>query len=64
MPVRNRDALTLALSMNRPFRREVLECASPLALFDNPGPSESGRGLPQYKTLARGSWPRWAISES
>jgi hypothetical protein len=45
----------LALSMNRPFCREVLECASPLALFDDLGASESGRGLPQSKTLTRGS---------
>src|ERR1041384_1955258 len=32
--------------------RQVLECASPLALSDA---IQSGRGLPQSKTLARGS---------
>ena len=41
--------------MNRPFCRKVLDCASPLALFDDPRASESGRGLPQSKTLTRGS---------
>jgi hypothetical protein len=46
---------TSSLSMNRPKLREVLECASPLALFDRLGVPESGRGLPQSKTLARGS---------
>ncbi len=40
--------------MNRPHRRKVLECASPLALSDGPTRSESGRGLPQSKTP-----PRW-----
>jgi len=49
--------------MNRPFGREVLECAmgqsgsDPLALFDDHGASESGRGMPQSKPLARGSLP-------
>jgi hypothetical protein len=44
----------MTLSMNRSFRREVLDCASPLALFYEPGTLESGRGLPQSKTLTRG----------
>jgi xylan 1,4-beta-xylosidase len=35
--------------------RQVLECASPLALSANLDTSESGRGLPQSKTLSRGS---------
>jgi hypothetical protein len=33
--------------------REVLDCASPLALWNNPGPVESARGLAQSKTLSR-----------
>jgi len=48
--------------MNRPSHREILDCASPLAL-SHPAPGRnSGRGLPQSKTLARqrpfsrGSW--------
>jgi hypothetical protein len=45
------------LPMNRPFCREVLECASALALCDGHGASESGEAPPQSKTLARGSWP-------
>jgi len=43
--------------MKRPFCRKFLDCASPLALFDDLRASESGRGQPQSKTLARGSWP-------
>jgi hypothetical protein len=39
--------------MNRPRVRQVLDCASPLALWPIPAPSESGRGLPQSKTLSR-----------
>jgi len=39
--------------MNRRFCREVLDCASALALFDGQSASEGGRGLPQSKTLAR-----------
>ena len=48
--------------MNQPAHREVLECASPLALSDLVRERKSGRGLPQSKTLARqrpfsrGSW--------
>ena len=48
--------------MNQPAHREVLECASPLALSDLVRGRKSGRGLPQSKTLARqrppghGSW--------
>jgi len=37
--------------MNRPKGREVLDCASLLALFGGPATLESGRGLPQSKTL-------------
>jgi hypothetical protein len=55
------SALNSTHALNRPDCRKVLECASPLALFDGHSASESGRGLPQSKTLARGSWPRWAI---
>ena len=33
--------------------REVLDCASPLALWNNPRPVESARGLAQSKTLSR-----------
>ena len=51
------------ISLNRPAGREVLECASPLALFDGPGVSESGRGLPHSKTLARGSSSQSAAFE-
>src|SRR5437899_4703047 len=53
------------LSMNQPAQREVLECASPLALSDLVRGRKSGRGLPQSKTLARlrpphwGSWSQW-----
>src|SRR5262245_51212774 len=50
--------------MKRPFCRQVLDCASPLALFDGHRVSESGRGLPHSRTLARGSWPRCAIRKS
>src|SRR5947208_13235284 len=48
--------------MNLPPYRQVLECASPLALSDLVRGRKSGRGLPQSKTLARlrpprrGSW--------
>ena len=48
--------------MNRPSHREILDCASPLALSDLVRGRKSGRGLPQSKTLARqrpfsrGSW--------
>src|SRR5204862_1263867 len=50
------------LSMNGTPRRQVLECASPLALSNLVQGRNSGRGLPQSKTLARqrpfsrGSW--------
>ena len=46
------------LSMNQPAQREVLECASPLALSDLVRERKSGRGLPQSKTLARQRPPR------
>ena len=48
--------------MNRPSHREILDCASPLALSHPARGRNSGRGLPQSKTLARqrpfsrGSW--------
>ena len=48
--------------MNLPPYRQVLECASPLALSALVRGRKSGRGLPQSKTLARqrpfsrGSW--------
>ncbi len=38
--------------MNRPHRRQVLECASPLALGKS-GMVESVRGLTHSKTLPR-----------
>src|ERR1044071_5962742 len=49
------------LRMNRPTRREVLDCASPLALLESVASSsepsasggKSGRGLPQSKALSR-----------
>ena len=44
--------------MNQPAHREVLECASPLALSDLVCGRKSGRGLPQSKTLARQRPPR------
>ena len=44
--------------MNQPAHREVLECASPLALSDLVRERKSGRGLPQSKTLARQRPPR------
>ena len=49
---------------NRPVCREVLDCASPLALFEGIGAFESGRGLAQSKTLTRGSEPRCAMAKS
>src|SRR5947208_13423260 len=55
-------ALTITLSMNRPSHREILDCASPLALSHPARGRNSDRGLPQSKTLARqrpfsrGSW--------
>src|SRR6266498_4492416 len=42
-----------SLSMNRPKGHQVLDCASPLALFDLVWARKSGRGLPQSKTLSR-----------
>lgn len=39
--------------INRPQRRQVLDCASPLALLKAGSPSGSGRGLPRSKTLSR-----------
>src|SRR6266542_3906702 len=41
------------LSVNRPKGRQVLDCASPLALFDLVWGRKSGSGLPQSKTLSR-----------
>jgi len=41
--------------------REVLECGSPLPLFPAWLATTSGRGLPQSKTLARGSLTNFAL---
>ncbi len=63
-----KPASALNPPVSQPCIREVLDCASPLALFDGPNSSESGRGLPQSTTLARGSWSqcacecRWKLS--
>ena len=46
------------LFRNLPPYRQVLECASPLALSDLVRGRKSGRGLPQSKTLARLRAPR------
>ena len=46
------NSIKVKLPMNRKCCREVLECASPLALAHR-ALFESGRGLPQSKTLAR-----------
>ena len=45
--------------MNHPNRRQVLECASPLALSAGESPNKSGRGLPQSKTLRGKFDPDW-----
>jgi hypothetical protein len=37
------------------YFREVLDCGSPLPLFHRGLVTQSGRGLPQSKTLTRGS---------
>jgi len=56
--------------MNRRKSRQVLDCASPLALLRLARTRESGRRLPQSKTLLRravvteGSWSQCAIKES
>jgi len=42
--------------------REVLDCASALALFEVPAISKSGRALPQSRTLPRCSAPRRVMS--
>jgi len=55
------------LLMERSTDRQVLECASPLALYGGPAAVESGRGLPHSKTLPRRSRPladSWAVSRS
>jgi len=49
------------MQMRHPTDREVLDCGSPLPLFGPRVSSESGRGLPQSKTLAR-SRRRAAVS--
>src|ERR1035437_9159223 len=41
------------LPTNRPNCREVLDCASPLALLKRSSPFDSARGLAQSKTLPR-----------
>ena len=64
-PDKGYAAQAVPLSMNQPAQREVLECASPLALSDLVRGRKSGRGLPQSKTLARqrlarrGSWSQY-----
>ncbi len=45
--------------MSRPHCRQVLDCASPLALSKVESPHKSGRGLPQSKTLRGKSDPHW-----
>jgi deoxyribonuclease V len=45
--------------MNRPNRRQVLDCGSPLALSKGGSPNQSGRGLPHSKTLRGKSDPDW-----
>ena len=47
------DAAGLSLSMKRPRVRQVLDCASPLALWIAPAAPKSARGLAQSKTLTR-----------
>ncbi len=44
--------LQIALTMNRSYRRKVLDCASPLALSTTHD-VQSARGLAQSKTLTR-----------
>ena len=56
LPWRRRVASTRQvghLSRHRPKGREVLDCASPLALSERAAPGESGRGLPHSTTLPR-----------
>ncbi len=48
------------LSLHHPDAREVLDCAGPLALSESRDGCESGRGLPQSKTLARSPTTRYA----
>ena len=47
-----RSKAVCALSRNRSYRRQVLECASPLALWKS-WVAESARGLAHSKTLTR-----------
>ncbi len=62
--LRQREWKFRFLSISRPKGRQVLDCASPLALFDRVCGRKSGSGLPQSKTLSRrrtylhGSWSR------
>ena len=49
--------------MSRAFCRQVLECASPLALCVDLQMIESGRGLPHSRTLARVSKPQCTVNE-
>jgi len=48
--------------MKLPPYRQVMECASPLALSDPVRGRQSGRGLPQSKTQARQRPPRFSSS--
>ncbi len=45
------------LTFNLPKSREVLDCGSPLPLLEAHRQWESGRGLPQSKTLSREPTP-------
>src|SRR5207249_7999623 len=49
--------------MNRTPRRQVLECASPLALSNLVQGRKSGRGLPQSKTASApaAAWSRFMV---
>src|SRR6266496_3453576 len=56
-PAKNKKWLK-ARSFDEPSKfREVLECGSPLPLWKSLSLLESGRGLPQSKTLARRTNP-------
>jgi len=46
--------------LNRPNYRQVLECASPLALSEGESPNKGGKVLPQSKTFRGISDPGWS----